>query len=112
MPHVMKMKDGRLLTPFDLKDVLEAVEEYAGEEPRKYIEEYLEDNIQEVGDFEAQATEYETQMERTGDHHRQVLCNIREEVEALDQLLQEPRLNRKRMQGAVKILWQMVNREL
>lgn len=112
MPHVMKMKDGRLLTPFDLKDVLEAVEEYAGEEPRKYIEEYLEDNIQEVGDFEAQATEYETRMERTGDHNRQVLCNIREEVEALDQLLQEPRLNRKRMQGAVKILWQMVNREL
>lgn len=112
MPHVMKMKDGRLLTPFDLKDVLEAVEEYAGEEPRRYIEEYLEDNIQEVGDFEAQATEYETQMEGTGDHHRQVLCNIREEVEALDQLLQEPRLNRKRMQGAVKILRQMVNREL
>lgn len=112
MPHVMKLKDGRLLTPFDLKDVLEAVEEYAGEEPRRYIEEYLEDNIQEVGDFEAQATEYETQMERTDDHHRQVLCNIREEVEALDQLLQEPRLNRKRMQGAVKILWQMVNREL
>lgn len=112
MPHVMKLKDGRLLTPFDLKDVLEAVEKYAGEEPRRYIEEYLEDNIQEVGDFEAQATEYETQMERTGDHHRQVLCNIREEVEALDQLLQEPRLNRKRMQGAVKILWQMVNREL
>lgn len=112
MPHVMKMKDGRLLTPFDLKDVLEAVEEYAGEEPRRYIEEYLEDNIQEVGDFEAQATEYETQMERKGDHQRQVLCNIREEVEALDQLLHEPRLNRKRMLGAVKILWQMVNREL
>lgn len=112
MPHVMKMKDGKLFTPFDLKDVLEAVEEYAGEEPRRYIEEYLEDNIQEACDFEAQAEEYEKQMERDTDHHRQVLCNIREEVEALDQLLHESRLNRKRMQGAVKILHQMVSREL
>lgn len=53
MPHVMKMKDGKLLTPFDVKDVLEAIEVYAGEDTRKYIEEYLEDNIQEAGDFEA-----------------------------------------------------------
>lgn len=27
MPHVLRMKDGKLITPFDLDDVLEAVEE-------------------------------------------------------------------------------------
>lgn len=112
MPHVLKLKDGKLLTPLELKDVLEVVEEYAGEEVRQYIEEYLSDNLLEVSDYEAQADECEKQMERQGDHQREVLCNIREEVEALDQLLHDTRLNRKRMQGAVKILWQMVNREL
>ena len=30
MPHVLRMKDGKFITPFDLDDVLEAVEEYAG----------------------------------------------------------------------------------
>lgn len=112
MPHRLKCKDGRLITPFDVRDVLEAVEEQCGEEVRNYIEAYLEENIQEVADFEQQAAEYEKQLERQGDHQRAVLCNILEEVEALDLLLHDNRLNRKRMQGAVKILRQMVNREL
>ena len=32
MPHVLRLKDGKLITPFDLEDVLEIVEEYAGDE--------------------------------------------------------------------------------
>ena len=43
MPHVLRMKDGKLITPFDLDDVLEAVEEYAGDEVRQYLEENLSD---------------------------------------------------------------------
>ena len=39
MPHVLRMKDGKFITPFDLDDVLEAVEEYAGDEVRQYLEE-------------------------------------------------------------------------
>ncbi len=31
MPHVLKMKDGKLLTPFGIRDLLDAVEDYAGE---------------------------------------------------------------------------------
>lgn len=112
MPHVLKLKDGKLITPFDIGDVLESIEEYAGQEVRQYIEQYLEDNIQEAADFEAQAADYEKELEQQGDHQRSVLCDIREEIEALDILLQDKRLNRARMQGAVKILKQMVNREL
>ena len=36
----------------------------------------------------------------------------RDEVDALDALLQDTRLNRRRMQGAVRIIQQMINREL
>ena len=43
MPHVLRMKDGKLITPFDLDDVLEAVEEYAGDGVRQYLEENLSD---------------------------------------------------------------------
>ena len=35
MPHVLKMKDGKLLTPFGIRDLLDAVEDYAGEELRR-----------------------------------------------------------------------------
>lgn len=112
MPHVLKLKDGKMITPLDVGDVLEAVEAYAGNEVRQYVEAYMADNLQDAADWEEQANDYEKQMERQGDHYHSVLCNIREEVEALDLLLHETRLNRRRMQGAVKILRQMVNREL
>ena len=54
----------------------------------------------------------EQDNERLADHQRSVLCNIRDEVDALDTLLQDTRLNRRRMQGAVRIIQQMINREL
>ena len=98
MPHVLKMKDGKLLTPFGIRDLLDAVEDYAGEELRREIEEYIDNNVQDG--------------ERLADHQRSVLCNIRDEVDALDTLLQDTRLNRRRMQGAVRIIQQMINREL
>lgn len=47
MPHVLKMKDGKLLTPFGIRDLLDAVQDYAGEELRREIEEYIETNVQD-----------------------------------------------------------------
>ena len=52
MPHVIQLKDGKLLIAFEIRDVLEVVENYIGQETRKYIEEYLEENIQDTKDFE------------------------------------------------------------
>lgn len=112
MPHVLKMKDGKLLTPFGIRDLLEAVEDYAGEELRREIEEYIDTNVQDIDDYEKKYDRMERDSERLADHQRSVLCNIRDEVDALDILLQDTRLNRARMQGAVKILRQMINREL
>ena len=104
MPHVLKMKDGKLLTPFGIRDLLDAVEDYAGEELRREIE--------DIDDYEKEYDRMERDGERLADHQRSVLCNIRDEVDALDALLQDTRLNRRRMQGAVRIIQQMINREL
>lgn len=42
MPHLIQLKDGSLLTPFDIRDLLDAVEQCAGRELRQEIESYEE----------------------------------------------------------------------
>ena len=112
MPHAIEMKDGKILTPFGIKDMLDAVQDYAGEELRREIESYIDTNVEDIDDYEKEYDRMEQDNERLADHQRSVLCNIRDEVDALDTLLQDTRLNRRRMQGAVRIIRQMINREL
>ena len=112
MPHAIEKKDGKILTPFGIRDLLDAVQDYAGEELRREIEEYIETNVQDIDDYEKEYDRMERDGERLADHQRSVLCNIRDEVDALDTLLQDTRLSRRRMQGAVKIIRQMIHREL
>ena len=112
MPHVLKMKDGKLLTPFSIRDLLDAVEDYAGEELRREIEEYIDTNVEDIDDYKKEYDRMEQDNERLADHYRGILNDIREEVDALDILLHDTRLNRARMQGAVKIIRQMIHREL
>ena len=112
MPHAIEMKDGKILTPFGIKDMLDAVQDYAGEELRREIESYIDTNVEDIDDYEKKYDRMEQDNERLADHQRSVLCNIRDEVDALDALLHDTRLNRARMQGAVRIIQQMINREL
>ena len=112
MPHAIEMKDGKILTPFGIKDMLDAVQDYAGEELRREIESYIDTNVEDIDDYEKEYDRMEQDNERLADHQRSILCNIREEVDALDTLLHDTRLNRARMQGAVRIIQQMINREL
>ena len=111
MPHAIEMKDGKILTPFGIRDLLEAVSDYAGEELAREIEEYIDTNVADIDDYEKEFDRLEQENERLADH-RGVLNDIREEVDALDTLLHDTRLNRTRMQGAVKIIRQMIHREL
>lgn len=112
MPHAIEMKDGKLLTPFGIRDLLEAVSDYAGEDLAREIEEYIDTNVADIDDYEKEFDRLEQENERLADHYRGVLNDIREEVDALDTLLHDTRLNRTRMQGAVKIILQMIHREL
>lgn len=112
MPHAIEMKDGKLLTPFGIRELLEAVSDYAGEELAREIEEYIDTNVADIDDYEKEFDRLEQENERLADHYRGVLNDIREEVDALDTLLHDTRLNRTRMQGAVKIIRQMIHREL
>lgn len=112
MPHAIEMKDGKILTPFGIRDLLDAVQDYAGEELRREIESYIDTNVGDIDDYEKEFDRLEQENERLADHYRSVLNDIQEEVHALDILLHDTRLNRTRMQGAVKIIRQIINREL
>lgn len=112
MPHVIVLKDGSLLTPFDIRDLLDAVGQCAGSDLREALEAYISENVSDISEYESEYECMERELDMTRDHQRQVLCNIMEEVDALDSLLHDNRLNRKQMQGAVKIIRQMINREL
>ena len=67
------------------------MQDYAGEELRREIEEYIETNVQDIDDYENEYERMEQENERLADHQRSVLCNIREELDALDTLLQDTR---------------------
>ena len=112
MPHVLKLKDEKCATPLDIRDLLDLVEDYAGNDLRRELEDYINGNVRDIDAYEREYDRMEREMDMASDHQRQVLCNIMEEVEALDILLHDNRLNRSRMQGAVKIFRQMINREL
>ena len=52
MPHAIEMKDGKILTPFGIRDLLEAVSDYAGEELAREIESYIDTNVADIDDYE------------------------------------------------------------
>lgn len=108
MPHVMELKDGRLATPFDYDDFLELVEEYMGHEARRYLEDERCENEGLEKEIEVLNKDYD----EMADGYREALNNIREEVEAIETLLDAQRLNRARLKGAVKIIRQMIQNAL
>ena len=112
IPHVLKLKDGKFLTAFAIEDVLDAVEEYAGDEVRRYLAENLTDTAALEQELDETYKEHEKELEQLTDYQRSVLCDIQEEADALDELLDAPRLDRKKLKKAASSIWLMCNREL
>lgn len=112
MPHSIELKDGKLLTPFSVDDVLEAVEDYAGHEARQYIEEYVKEAEEIRLDSELDCKDMEKDMEAAADHQRAVLCGVKEELEEIESMLCEERLNRKKLRNAVNYIYRIVYGEL
>lgn len=102
MAQVLELRDGGLVTPRNVFDVLEAVEEYAGIEIRQYLEDYmLEDHEEETED---------ERFDALRDHYQQVLVNVNEECFALERMLARGR--KKDIQTQLEKIRKMVNREI
>ena len=78
---------------------------------KQEIETSLRVELKQNKDFLA-LEEQEKELEKLTDHQRSVLCEIQEEADALDELLDAPRLDRKKLKKAASSIWLMCNREL
>ena len=112
MPHVLKLSDGELITPFSLEDVLEEIDTYMGYEVRQYIEEWKADVDEECEADRYDRAEAEKELEQVKDHNHAVLCDLREETDVIEDLLEAERLDRKKIQRTVRNISQMLYREL
>lgn len=112
MAHVMKLVDDSIQVVFGMDDFLELVDKHMGYEARVFIEEWKSDIEEDRAADVYDRTEAEKELEQVKDHQHSLLCNIREEIEGVDEMLLADRLNRKKLQIAVKCIWQMINREL
>ena len=102
MPQVLEIKGGELLTPINVFDVMDAVEDYMGTDIRQYLEEYLEgveSDAEEITDDEI------------ADHYKQVLLNIRDETEEVLRLIEKPRMDRKAIRETLNLIVKMIGRE-
>lgn len=112
MPHSIELIDGSILTPFGIRDLLEAVRDYAGDELAQEIESYVSENVEDIDEYEQEFDRMEKESEQTTNHYRAVLCNIQSELDDLGDLLRDTRLNRSRMKETVKSIQFMIDREL
>lgn len=112
MPHVLKLSDGKLITPLSMKDVLEEIDACMGSEIRAYIEEWEADVIEEMEADRYDRAEAEKEMEGIKDHQHSFLCDLQQEIEAVETRLDAERLNRKALQKSVQHISQMLYREL
>lgn len=112
MPHSIKLKSGELIVPFEIDDLLEEIEKHMGYEARQYVEDW-EKAIEEEREYDAfDREEAEKEMERVQDHNRSLLVDLKLEAEALDELLDADRMNRKSLREVVRRMGCMINQEL
>ena len=48
MAHVLELRDGEIVIPFNLYDMLDIVDDKMGTDARLYLEEYFNDEIEEM----------------------------------------------------------------
>ena len=112
MPGVIVMADGKTYTLLVPGDLIYLAREYAGDEFATILEEYLDGLDEECGEARDEAKDLREDLEGAQEHYRNLLCSIREEAEALGDLLESQRLGRKKIREGVSSIWKIANDEL
>lgn len=112
MGEVFKLIDGEIMVVLNLEDVLEKMDEYMGYEIRQYIERYIEELEEDKRLALTDQLEADQELQQIKEDHHHLLCDLKQEVEALERLTTADRLNRKQIQEAIQTIWDMIDREL
>ena len=98
MAEVLQLSDGSVHTVFDIRDMMELIDDRLGYEARRWLEEYLTE---------------EKEVEGVRSHHREVMCSLREESEKIACLIREKEIDRKQLSTAAgrigTITWREMN---
>ena len=108
MAHLITMPDGRNETVFDERSFLDLVEEYMGDEARRYLEDWLsetDDNADYIRDLEESISLAKA-------HYREVMQELRMQSETIAGLIREKEIDRKALSRAAGIIGTTTWREL
>lgn len=108
MAHLIELKDGSLHTIFDLPEVLRLIDEYMGDEIRRWLEDYLEETNED-----AEYIDYlEKENEKLKAHHREVMETLQKQSEQIASIIQEKEIDRKSLSNAAGIISTTTWREI
>ena len=98
---LLTLWDGRVENVTDNRDMMYLVDEYMGMEARWWFE-----------DRDKEQVDIEKDYEKLQEEHKVVIREIKDVVDKISELLQQPRLNRKAVAEVVKAIDLIVWREL
>lgn len=99
----LELKNGDLITPRSLYDVMEIIEEYMGCEVRQYLEAYME------GEEQPEPVDGEDGIK---EHYRDVLTNLLDKVDDVDMEVQHTRIDRETVEMHLSAMRRMIRRAL
>lgn len=102
---VLELSDGRVITPLNVFDVLETVEEYVGVDVRQYLEDYFSDE-----DPWADLSENEKFI-RLREHYEDLLESISTEAMASRILLQKSPVRKEQISENLQNIITMIEEE-
>ena len=109
MADLFKLPDGSLHTVFDIRDMMELIGTYIGDDACRWLEEYMAED----DDLESYAADLEKEVEGLRDHHHEVMNSLREESEKIAGLISEKMIDRKALSTAAgrigTITWREIN---
>ena len=111
MAEVLQLSDGSVHTVFDIKDMMELIGTYIGEDACRWLEEYLAED--EGEDLAGYACDLEKEIENLRNHHRDVMRKLREQSEKIAGLIVEKKIDRMALSTAAgrigTITWREIN---
>lgn len=108
MAHVIKLKDGKTETIFDIEDIFYLMDEYMGDE----ITAALREKIAGDQDLEKAYDDLYEELQKREDHHRTVMDKLRRQSEVIANLIAQKDIDRRALSMAAGKIGIITWREL
>ena len=108
MADVIKLNDGSNHVVFELKEFMELVDVYLGDDARSWLEEYLVESNENAEYIE----DLETELKGAKDHHLKVMKELRQQSETIAGLIRKKEIDRKKLSEAAGVIGSITWREM